>query len=162
MFNLIRISVLSYRLSQKCLFQNSLATILSLKMLETFQVYVILFQISNYYQPMANLSQKMENLKVRHPYKVEEITEEDSEEVLKMLKKFFFKVKIWNSFSRNFLFNCFQDEPLNQFLNLGECKELEKYSLKCIGERCSFKAVHDNGDIIGVFISGILKRPVSI
>ncbi|KAL5287046.1 Dat family protein [Megaselia abdita] len=84
----------------------------------------------------------MESLKVNRPYRVELITEKDSEDVLKMLKKFFFK-----------------DEPLNHFLNLGECKELEKYSLKCIGENCSFKAVHDNGDIIGVFISGLLKRP---
>lgn len=73
---------------------------------------------------------------------IELITEDDSEEVLKMLKKFFFK-----------------DEPLNTYVDLGECKELEKYSTKCIHEHCSYKAVNSRGEIVGVNINGLISRP---
>lgn len=76
------------------------------------------------------------------PYTIELITEKDAEGVLKMLKTFFFK-----------------DEPLNTFVNLGECKELEEYSLKSIPEKCSFKAVNKQGEIIGVFMNGLMRRP---
>lgn len=78
------------------------------------------------------------------PYTIELITEKDADGVLTMLKTFFFK-----------------DEPLNTFLNLGECKELEEYSLKCIPEKCSFKAVNKQGEIIGVFLNGLMRRPKS-
>lgn len=73
---------------------------------------------------------------------IELITEDDAEEVLKLLKKFFFK-----------------DEPLNTFVNLGECKELEKYSTKNLHEHCSFKAVNGRGEIVGVNINGLINRP---
>lgn len=73
---------------------------------------------------------------------IELITEDDAEEVLKMLKKFFFK-----------------DEPLNTFVDLGECKELEKYSTKSLHEHCSFKAVNSRGEIVGVNINGLINRP---
>lgn len=73
---------------------------------------------------------------------IELITEDDAEEVLKMLKKFFFK-----------------DEPLNTFVDLGECKELEKYSTKSLHEHCSFKAVNSRGEIVGVNINGLISRP---
>ncbi|XP_055545999.1 arylalkylamine N-acetyltransferase 1-like isoform X2 [Wyeomyia smithii] len=73
---------------------------------------------------------------------IELITEDDAEDVLKLLKKFFFK-----------------DEPLNTFVNLGECKELEKYSIKCLHEHCSFKAVNSRGEIVGVNINGVVNRP---
>ncbi|XP_053697750.1 arylalkylamine N-acetyltransferase 1 isoform X1 [Sabethes cyaneus] len=73
---------------------------------------------------------------------IELITEEDAEEVLKLLKKFFFK-----------------DEPLNTFINLGECKELEKYSTKYLHEHCSFKAVNSRGEIVGVNINGMINKP---
>jgi len=112
------------------------------------------YTLSDLY-PIARLTQKMDNvLNVQSkssstlvgkesPYKVELIKDEDAQEVLAMLKRFFFK-----------------DEPLNTFLNLGECKELEEYSLKCIKDACSFKAVHNvNGEIIGVFLNGLMKRP---
>lgn len=50
---------------------------------------------------------------------------------------------------------------MNTYLDLGECKELENYSIKCISDNCSFKAVATNGEIIGVFLNGIYERPVS-
>jgi len=55
-----------------------------------------------------------------------------------------------------------QDEPLNTFLDLGECKELEKYSLKSLPDNCSYKAVNKKGEIIGLFLNGLLRRPVII
>ncbi|XP_055697875.1 arylalkylamine N-acetyltransferase 1 isoform X2 [Phlebotomus papatasi] len=72
----------------------------------------------------------------------EPVTEKDSEEILILLKKFFFK-----------------DEPLNTYLDLGECKELELYSTKCIKEKCSFKALNSKNEIVGVFLNGLIHRP---
>ncbi|XP_055838049.1 arylalkylamine N-acetyltransferase 1 isoform X2 [Episyrphus balteatus] len=103
--------------------------------------------------PIARLTQKMDKtLKVSEqlsaptvddvPYTIELITEKDADGVLAMLKEFFFK-----------------DEPLNTYLNLGECEELEEYSVKSIPEKCSFKAVNKQGEIIGVFMNGIMRRP---
>lgn len=54
-----------------------------------------------------------------------------------------------------------QDEPMNTFINLGECEELEEYSLKSLSDKCSFKAVNANGEIVGVAMNGIVKKPVS-
>lgn len=73
---------------------------------------------------------------------IELITEEDAEDVVKLLKKFFFK-----------------DEPLNTFVKLGECKELEKYCTKNLHEHCSFKAVNSRGEIVGVNINGLITKP---
>lgn len=50
---------------------------------------------------------------------------------------------------------------MNRYLNLGECKELEDYATKSLPERCSFKAVNSNGEIVGVAVNGVIKRPVS-
>lgn len=116
------------------------------------------YTLSDLY-PITRLSQKMESVLKVSPaisttsaapvsdandqsYTVELVTEDDADEVLAMLKKFFFK-----------------DEPLNTYLDLGECKELEKYSLKCVKDNCSYKAVNKKGEIIGVFINGLMKRP---
>ncbi|KAH8284584.1 hypothetical protein KR018_004943 [Drosophila ironensis] len=98
--------------------------------------------------PIARLTHKMgEALKVSSekdcPYTIELVRPEDGEAVIAMLKTFFFK-----------------DEPLNTFLDLGECKELEKYSLKPLGDNCSYKAVNKEGKIIGIFLNGLLRRPV--
>lgn len=49
---------------------------------------------------------------------------------------------------------------MNTFLDLGECKELEEYATHCIPENCSFKATNSKGEIIGVFLSGIIRKPV--
>ncbi|XP_017005576.2 arylalkylamine N-acetyltransferase 1 isoform X1 [Drosophila takahashii] len=101
--------------------------------------------------PIARLTQKMEeSLNVSGkaavdkdcPYTIELIQPEDAEAVIAMLKTFFFK-----------------DEPLNTFLDLGECKELEKYSLKSLPDNCSYKAVNKKGEIIGVFLNGLVRRP---
>ncbi|KAH8401917.1 hypothetical protein KR009_008700 [Drosophila setifemur] len=103
--------------------------------------------------PIARLTQKMEdalNMSGKAaapadkdcPYTIELIRPEDGKAVIAMLKTFFFK-----------------DEPLNTFLELGECEELEKYSLKPLVDNCSYKAVHKNGDIIGIFLNGLLRRP---
>lgn len=83
------------------------------------------------------------SLKVTDQYTIELITEKDADEVLALLKKFFFK-----------------DEPLNTYIQLGECKELEEYSLKNIKDGCSYKAVDTKGKIIGVLLNGILKKPL--
>ncbi|XP_059609982.1 arylalkylamine N-acetyltransferase 1 isoform X2 [Phlebotomus argentipes] len=72
----------------------------------------------------------------------EPVTDKDTEEILRLLKTFFFK-----------------DEPLNTYLDLGECKELELYSTKCIKEKCSFKAVNSRNEIVGVFLNGLIHRP---
>lgn len=55
-----------------------------------------------------------------------------------------------------------QDEPMNTYLNLGECKELEEYSVKNLPDKCSFKAVDSNGKIVGVSMNGIINKPVII
>ncbi|ALC40789.1 Dat, partial [Drosophila busckii] len=97
--------------------------------------------------PIARLTQKLDVLNMSAtmdkecPYTIELIREEDAAEVLQMLKTFFFK-----------------DEPLNTFLDLGECKELEKYSVKSLKDNCSYKAVNKNGEIIGVFLNGLMHR----
>ncbi|GAB0096544.1 Dopamine N-acetyltransferase [Sergentomyia squamirostris] len=72
----------------------------------------------------------------------EPVIEKDTDEILTLLKKFFFK-----------------DEPLNTYLDLGECKELEQYSTKCIKEKCSFKAVNSRNEIVGVLLNGLIPRP---
>ncbi|KAH8261512.1 hypothetical protein KR044_010548, partial [Drosophila immigrans] len=106
----------------------------------------------NEFYPIARLSHKLEVLNmstnvsstptVDKSYTIEVVKPEDHEAVLSMLKTFFFK-----------------DEPLNTYLNLGECSDLEKYSMKSLGDNCSYKAVTKSGEIIGVFINGLLKRP---
>ncbi|XP_052899148.1 arylalkylamine N-acetyltransferase 1 isoform X2 [Anopheles moucheti] len=70
------------------------------------------------------------------------ITEEDTVDVLDLLKRFFFK-----------------DEPLNTYVQLGECKELEKYCTKSLGEHSSFKAVNSRGEIVGVILNGTIMKP---
>lgn len=52
-----------------------------------------------------------------------------------------------------------QDEPLNTYLDLGVCEELENYASKSIKDNCSFKAMSSTGEIIGVFLNGEMKRP---
>lgn len=54
-----------------------------------------------------------------------------------------------------------QDEPLNCCVQLGECQDLEDYCTDCITDGCSFKAVNDEGKIVGVFLSGVIKKPVN-
>lgn len=49
---------------------------------------------------------------------------------------------------------------MNTFLELGECKELEEYATHCITDDCSFKATNSKGEIIGVFLNGIIHKPV--
>lgn len=102
--------------------------------------------------------------------RIEVVDERDTVQVLDMLKEFFFQVRIAyvgprlfgpEHISTSFIF-LLQDEPLNTFLNLGECKELEEYASKSLPERCSFKAVNSKGDIVGVAVNGVISRPVSI
>lgn len=52
-----------------------------------------------------------------------------------------------------------QDEPLNTYLDLGECPQLEEYASKSITDGCSFKALSPEGNIIGVFLNGLMHRP---
>ncbi|XP_055682788.1 arylalkylamine N-acetyltransferase 1-like [Lutzomyia longipalpis] len=57
-------------------------------------------------------------------------------------------------FIRNYFL---KDEPLNNSLDLGECKELEIFSTESLCENVSFKAVR-NGEILGVMINGIVHK----
>lgn len=50
---------------------------------------------------------------------------------------------------------------MNSYLNLGDCVELEEYATKSIVEKCSFKALNSRGEIVGVTMNGIVKKPVS-
>ncbi|XP_037035334.1 dopamine N-acetyltransferase isoform X2 [Bradysia coprophila] len=72
------------------------------------------------------------------------VTEDDIPEIIDFLKTYFFK-----------------DEPMNTFLELGECKELEEYATHCITDDCSFKATNSKGEIIGVFLNGIIHKPAA-
>lgn len=49
---------------------------------------------------------------------------------------------------------------MNTYLDLGECEELEEYSLQSISSGCSFKAVNSSGKIVGVFLNEIVNKPV--
>lgn len=51
---------------------------------------------------------------------------------------------------------------MNNYLNMADCVELEEYATKNIGEHCSFKALNSRGEIIGVAMNGIIRKPVSI
>ncbi|EDW02289.1 arylalkylamine N-acetyltransferase 1 [Drosophila grimshawi] len=104
--------------------------------------------------PIARLTQKLDVLNMSStttttttadtecPYTIELVQPEDTEAILTMLKTFFFK-----------------DEPMNKFLELGECYQLEQFSVKPLKDNCSYKAVNRNGEIIGVFINGLMRRP---
>lgn len=50
---------------------------------------------------------------------------------------------------------------MNDYLNMADCVELEEYATKNIGEHCSFKALNSRGEIVGVVMNGIIKKPVS-
>ena len=70
-------------------------------------------------------------------------------------------IKVWlwkNNLIKFFFF--IQDEPLNYYLQLGECKDLEDYCKKSIPDACSYKAVNSNGEIVGVYLNGIIRKPV--
>ncbi|XP_046748934.1 arylalkylamine N-acetyltransferase 1-like isoform X1 [Diprion similis] len=76
------------------------------------------------------------------------ITAEDKENVLKFLRRFFFR-----------------DEPLNHSIRLipdGEnstCVELEDYSMSSIDDNLSMMAVSASGEIIGVLLNGVMEPP---
>lgn len=54
--------------------------------------------------------------------------------------------------------SCLQDEPMNVYLGLGDCPELEYWSTKYIKDGCSFKALNSQNEIIGVILNGILHK----
>lgn len=78
---------------------------------------------------------------MRSQYTIEPLTLKDTSETLDFLRKYFFK-----------------DEPMNKYLDLGECVDVEKFSVKDIKDNCSFKAVNNEGRIIGVFLNALEKR----
>lgn len=92
------------------------------------------------------------------------LNENDTDEVLTFLKDFFFKVTAFELLlCSKFIMKFFKDEPLNASLDLGECKELEQWSLSPISQNCSFKAVDsNNGRIVGIFINSLVHRSVWI
>ncbi|XP_014291149.1 arylalkylamine N-acetyltransferase 1 isoform X2 [Halyomorpha halys] len=78
-------------------------------------------------------------------YMVAPITNDDIENVLAFLRKFFFR-----------------DEPLNLCIGLLDeqptCMELEKFCVEPIPDGFSLKAVSPSGDIIGVCLNGVVNR----
>lgn len=76
-------------------------------------------------------------------YNFHMITADDTDRVLKFLRRFFFR-----------------DEPLNKAIKLipdGEdstCIELEEYSMSSLVENLSLMAVSSSGAIIGVILNG--------
>lgn len=74
--------------------------------------------------------------------KYDVIKPEDTDAVIEMLQRNFFK-----------------DEPLNAYLDLGECQELVEYASKSVKDGCSFKATTSSGEIVGVCLNGFLRRP---
>ncbi|KAG5892440.1 hypothetical protein JTB14_009848 [Gonioctena quinquepunctata] len=72
-------------------------------------------------------------------------SDEDREQVLEFLQKFFYK-----------------DEPLNSFLELinddhPRCLDLEKFSLKDLNNGVNLLAIY-NGKLIGVCLNGLMER----
>lgn len=55
-----------------------------------------------------------------------------------------------------------KDEPLNNYLDLGDCPELEEWSSESIGDTYSFKAINPAGQIIGIIINGVVHKNVGI
>lgn len=51
-----------------------------------------------------------------------------------------------------------QDEPMNIYLQLGDCPELEYWATKYIKDGCSFKALNTKNEIIGVILNGIIHK----
>lgn len=88
------------------------------------------------------VSDEKELYEVDRDLSISVITEADTEDVLDLLKRFFFK-----------------DEPLNTYVQLGECKELEKYCTKSLSEHSSYKAVNSRGEIVGVILNGTIMKP---
>ncbi|XP_022918320.1 arylalkylamine N-acetyltransferase 1-like [Onthophagus taurus] len=79
-------------------------------------------------------------------YSIKPIKEEDYNNVIRFLRKFFFR-----------------DEPLNTYVKLlddenGTCPELEEYSVQTIKDGISLMAVSASGQIIGVCLNGIIRR----
>lgn len=78
-------------------------------------------------------------------YKISIVQNEDAEQAIDFLRRYFFK-----------------DEPLNVALNLLEenktCDALENFSLKSIYEGVSLMTTNEEGEIIAVCINGILNR----
>ncbi|KAG5676125.1 hypothetical protein PVAND_005978 [Polypedilum vanderplanki] len=105
----------------------------------------IMVELSEILPPIHQLVNQMAAVTIdskEQKLSYETITNDDEEEVIELLKKTFFK-----------------DEPLNEYLQLGECKDLEDYCKKSIPDGCSFKAVNSNGEIVGVFLNGIIRKP---
>ncbi|XP_070505094.1 arylalkylamine N-acetyltransferase 1 isoform X1 [Chironomus tepperi] len=100
-------------------------------------------ELSDIFPPIQKLVNQMASASIKEQtisYSV--ITENDVDAVIQLLKDTFFK-----------------DEPLNYYLQLGECKDLEEYCKKSIPDACSYKAVNSNGDIVGVYLNGIIRKP---
>lgn len=99
-------------------------------------------------------------------FTVEPLTMADSEEVILFLRTFFFKVRSQSftiepsAFTHHFIPSQ-KDEPLNKSLDLGDCPELEQWTVKYLKENCSFKAINVAGEIIGLVINASSERNVS-
>lgn len=79
------------------------------------------------------------------PYEIKLITDDDKEQVLDHLRRFFFR-----------------DEPLNVNIQLLQdrerCQDLEDYCIKGVGDGSSVQAVSASGALIGVSLNEIAER----
>lgn len=53
-----------------------------------------------------------------------------------------------------------QNEPLNVYLKMGDCMELEEWATQNIAECTSFKAVNSEGEMIGIVLNAFMHKPV--
>jgi len=76
-------------------------------------------------------------------FTIEVIKPEDQKEVYEILKEFFLK-----------------DEPNCKKMGITHCNDAEKYLTGKLGDNCSFKAVSEDGKIIGVVSNAIGKKRI--
>lgn len=95
----------------------------------------------------AQLSElSLQRMSQQPTYTIRTLTPDDKEQMLKFLRKFFFR-----------------DEPMNLAVNLletpdSQCLQLEEYAASTLEDGASLAAVDENGDYIGVIVNGIAKR----
>ncbi|XP_055382280.1 arylalkylamine N-acetyltransferase 1-like [Condylostylus longicornis] len=75
-------------------------------------------------------------------FTIEVVKEEDADEFYENIKEYFLK-----------------DEPTCKYLGITHLDEVKKYFEKSLPQKCSFKAVDENGKIIGVVANEVQKRP---
>lgn len=112
--------------------------------------------------PPSELQVCLQQRNTMDSFRIEVIKAEDVDGVIAFLKERFFKVGSCRWFKEiSFLissFHCFQDEPLNSSLDLGDCPELEHFCRSGLDSGLSLKVIDELGTIIGVAVNSKVKR----